>query len=173
MAQLEAAGRIKAVITQNIDGLHQTAGSKNVLELHGSNWRQYCTRCGARYGLEYILDDAHCPDGTIPICDRCGAIVRPDVVLYGEELNYDVIRASIKAIAAADMLIVGGTSLSVYPAAGLLSYFKGDALVLINKTETQADGKATLVIREPIIWVISMPIKRSSHHCRRSSQSLL
>ena len=150
LADLEKRGLLQAVVTQNIDGLHQAAGSKKVLELHGSNWRQYCLACGIRFSLEYILDAANCKDGVIPVCDQCGGMVRPDVVLYGEGLDDAVVRATARAIAAAELLIVGGTSLAVYPAAGLLRYFNGEVLVLINKSETPADRSAQLVIREPI-----------------------
>ena len=138
------------MITQNIDGLHQAAGSKNVLELHGSNWRQYCLDCGARYTLSYVLDTANHKDGGIPVCAKCGGVVRPDVVLYEEQLDGAVIQAAVEAISTAELLIVGGTSLGVYPAAGLLRYFSGDTLVLVNKSETPADRDAKLVIHEPI-----------------------
>ena len=154
LAALERAGLLSAVITQNIDGLHQAAGSQKVLELHGSNLRQYCVGCGARYGLDYILDPARC-EGPVPKCKECGDTVRPDVVLYGEALDEGVLRAAMSAIAAADCLIVGGTSLAVYPAAGLLRYFRGGALVLINRGETPYDGRADLVIRGGIGEVLS------------------
>ena len=150
LSELENRGLLQAVITQNIDGLHQAAGSKNVLELHGSNWRQVCLACGVRFSLEYILDAANCKDGVIPVCDQCGGMVRPDVVLYGEGLDDAVVSATAHAIADVELLIVGGTSLAVYPAAGLLRYFSGGTLVLINKSETPADRSAQLVIREPI-----------------------
>jgi len=155
LAKLEQNGLMQTVITQNIDGLHQSAGSRSVLELHGSNWRQYCMGCDARYDLAYILDAANCKDGVIPICMKCGSMVRPDVVLYGEGLDSTVVQAAMDAISAAELLIVGGTSLAVYPAAGLLEYFKGDTLVLVNKSETPADGSAQLVIHEAIGQVFS------------------
>lgn len=144
LAALETAGKLKAVVTQNIDGLHQKAGSRNVLELHGSVLRNYCTKCGRFYGVEAVADSYG-----IPYCE-CGGIIKPDVVLYEEGLDSDIINRSIKAISEADVLIVGGTSLNVYPAAGLIDYFRGRELVLINKTPTPADGRATLIIREPI-----------------------
>ena len=149
LAKLEEAGLLKTVITQNIDGLHQAAGSVNVIELHGSNHRQYCLNCGEKYSLDYILDPANCA-GDVPKCRICGGIVRPDVVLYEESLDNDIMNSAEKAITAAHCLIVGGTSLVVYPAASLLHYFKGDNLVLINKTATQYDSHAHLVIHEPI-----------------------
>jgi len=144
LAELEHAGKLSAVVTQNIDGLHQMAGSENVLELHGSVHRNYCTKCHKRYGLEYILNSTG-----VPRCD-CGGIVRPDVVLYEEPLDADVIDAAVRAISEADMLIVGGTSLAVYPAAGLIDYYDGDRLVLINKQATAYDGRADLRISGPI-----------------------
>lgn len=144
LSKLEQAGKLKAVITQNIDGLHQMAGSKNVLELHGSVHRNYCTKCGNFYDLEYILNSID-----VPKC-ICGGIVKPDVVLYEEPLDNEVIEASIDYISKADVLIVGGTSLSVYPAAGLINYFKGKHLVLINKTSTPYDRYAEIVINNSI-----------------------
>jgi len=155
LAELERRGLLKAVITQNIDGLHQAAGSKNVLELHGSNWRQFCMGCGGKRSLEYILDSANCRDGVIPICGKCGGTVRPDVVLYEESLDNKVVSAAVRAIESADLLIVGGTSLAVYPAAGLLRYFSGENLVLINKSETLYDSAAQLVINEAIGGVMN------------------
>lgn len=143
LAKLEAEGKLKAVITQNIDGLHQAAGSREVLELHGSVHRNYCTRCGKFYGLNEILDSKE-EDG-IPRCS-CGGIIKPDVVLYEESLDQDVLSRSVAHIAQADMLIVGGTSLTVYPAAGLIDYYRGSRMVLINKTVTAMDGRADLVI---------------------------
>ena len=150
LAKLEAEGLLRAIITQNIDGLHQNAGSRSVLELHGSNCRQYCMDCGRRYSLEYILLSENCRDEIVPFCAECGGVVRPDVVLYGESLNENVLDAAVHAIESADLLIVGGTSLMVYPAAGLLRHFRGENIVLINKSETQYDGQAQLVIRESI-----------------------
>ena len=144
LAELESAGKLTAVVTQNIDGLHQMAGSTNVLELHGSVHRNYCGNCHAFYDMEYI----RASEG-VPRC-LCGGLVKPDVVLYEEPLDSDVTDAAVKAIADADMMIVGGTSLAVYPAAGLLDYFNGDALVLINKTPTPYDRSAQLVINAPI-----------------------
>jgi len=145
LAELEKAGKLKAVVTQNIDGLHQKAGSKVVYELHGSVHRNYCTRCHAFYDGEYVRS----ADG-VPRCEKCGGIVKPDVVLYEEGLDSDTINGAVRAISEADVLIVGGTSLVVYPAAGLIHYFKGDKVVLINKGSTGMDTNADLVIREPI-----------------------
>ena len=144
LAELEEAGKLTAVITQNIDGLHQAAGSKNVLELHGSILRNYCMRCGKTYSAEYVKSS----DG-IPRCE-CGGIIRPDVVLYEEGLDSTIIQKSVRAISEADMLIIGGTSLVVYPAAGFVDYFRGKHLVLINKDATARDGGAELTINEPI-----------------------
>ena len=144
LAELEAAGKLKAVVTQNIDGLHQMAGSKNVLELHGSIHRNYCMRCGKAYGLEAVADAA-----VIPRCN-CGGIIKPDVVLYEEGLDQQVLSAAVNAIRHADMLIIGGTSLTVYPAAGLVDYYEGNKLVLINKSVTAKEAHANLVITEPI-----------------------
>jgi NAD-dependent deacetylase len=144
LAELEAAGKVKAVITQNIDGLHQKAGSKEVLELHGSIHRNYCQICGKEYGLDYILESE-----SIPRCE-CGGIVKPDVVLYEEPLNNAVLNFSVDYISQAETLIIGGTSLVVYPAAGLINYFNGQNLVLINKSETPYDDLATLVINDAI-----------------------
>ena len=155
LAELERNGPLRAVITQNVDGLHQAAGSRVVHELHGANGKQYCMACGASYDLDYILDPANCRDEVIPVCAKCGGIVRPDVVLYEEGLDSAVIGAAVEAIAAADLLIVGGTSLAVYPAAGLLQYFPGDQLVLVNKSETHADRHAKLVIHAAIGEVFS------------------
>ncbi len=154
LAKLEQIGLLRAIITQNIDGLHQAAGSKEVLELHGSNWRQYCVKCEARYSLDYILS----PDvirSDIPICKRCEGMVRPDVVLYEEGLDDAVVSAAIQVISEARLLLVGGTSLAVYPAAGLLRYFSGDHLALINNSETPYDNQAQMVIRGSIGKVMS------------------
>lgn len=145
LAELEQAGRLLAVVTQNIDGLHQMAGSRNVLELHGSVHRNICRNCGAVYDAEWVM-----MTNGIPHCDKCGGMVKPDVVLYEESLSEDVLTRSISAIASADLLIVGGTSLVVYPAAGLLRYFQGDSLVLINRDATQMDKMADLCIRDAI-----------------------
>lgn len=155
LAKLEKEGKLKAVITQNIDGLHQMAGSKNVFELHGSVLRNSCMKCSAHYDLEYMMDKAHCREKAgvlteIPICKSCGHTVKPDVVLYGEGLDDAVVNGAVSAISKADLLIVGGTSLVVYPAAGLINYFKGDNLVLINKSSTAYDKRATLAINAPI-----------------------
>lgn len=144
LAELEACGKLRAVITQNIDGLHQAAGSKNVLELHGSVHRNYCEKCGKFYDLDYILHS----EG-VPRCS-CGGKVKPDVVLYEEALDSDVLNRAVRAIAEADLLIVGGTSLNVYPAAGLINYYRGNQLVLMNKTAVAQDLSASLVITDPI-----------------------
>lgn len=153
LANLEKQGKLTGVVTQNIDGLHQLAGSKHVYELHGSVLRNYCVECGASYDLDYIMDDNHC-DGYVPKCENCGGIVKPDVVLYEEPLDETVINGAVNAIRNADTLIVGGTSLVVYPAAGLINYFNGKDLILINKSETQYDGRATLVINDSIGTVL-------------------
>ena len=145
LAKLEEMGKLKAVVTQNIDGLHQAAGSKNVYELHGSVLRNYCVRCHAFYDEKFILESKE-----VPTCTKCGGNVKPDVVLYEEGLDDNVIRGAIAAISKADTLIIGGTSLVVYPAAGLINYFRGKNLVLINKSSTSADNKADLVIHEAI-----------------------
>jgi len=144
LARLEERGKLKAVITQNIDGLHQQAGSKNVLELHGSVHRNYCMRCHKFYDLDYIISSED-----IPRCS-CGGIVKPDVVLYEESLDMELIDKAVSYIANADVLIVGGTSLSVYPAAGLIRYYRGSKLLLINKSSTQYDSRAYLLINESI-----------------------
>ena len=149
LAKLEKAGKLRAVITQNIDGLHQKAGSKNVMELHGSIHRNYCQICGKQYGLNHILES----DG-IPRCE-CGGVVKPDVVLYEEPLNNTIMNFSIDYISRAETLIIGGTSLVVYPAAGLINYFNGKNLVLINKSETPYDNLASLVINDAIGEVFS------------------
>ncbi len=150
LAELEEAGKLKAVITQNIDGLHQAAGSKNVLELHGSVHRNYCTKCGKFFDAQYVKD---C--GGVPHCDVCGGIIKPDVVLYEEGLDSTTLKDAIYYISHADMLIVGGTSLVVYPAAGLVDYYRGKRLVLINKSSTPMDRRADLVINAPIGEVFS------------------
>ena len=147
LAELEKIGKLTAVITQNIDGLHQAAGSINVYELHGSVHRNYCTGCNKFFSLDYIRQ-CNC----IPRCE-CGKIIKPDVVLYGEQLDSRVIEGAVRSIAGADLLIVGGTSLTVYPAAGFLKYYRGDCFVLINRDETHFDNNASLVIREPICKV--------------------
>ncbi|XBX07218.1 NAD-dependent protein deacylase [Enterocloster clostridioformis] len=144
LARLEERGKLKAVITQNIDGLHQMAGSKEVLELHGSVHRNYCTRCGQFYDLDYIVKS----DG-VPHCS-CGGVIKPDVVLYEEGLDNRTLQKSVDYIRNADILIIGGTSLVVYPAAGLIDYYRGNKLVLINKAATSRDSQADLVISDPI-----------------------
>jgi NAD-dependent deacetylase len=159
LAKLEKAGFLSVVVTQNIDGLHQAAGSINVVELHGSNYRQYCVGCGLKYGLTYILNPENC-DGYVPKCKKCSNIVRPDVVLYEEPLDSDVMQAATTAIAAADCLIIGGTSLMVYPAAGLIQHFTGKKLVLINKSKTPYDNHADVVIHENIGTVLSSVIEQ-------------
>ncbi len=150
LAELEMSGKLKAVITQNIDGLHQKAGSKNVFELHGTIMRNYCMRCKKEFDLKYMLGTTG-----IPKCDICGDIIKPDVVLYEEGLDNATVTGAINAIKNADLMIVGGTSLVVYPAAGLLDYFRGDKLVLINKGSTARDNMADLIIDEPIGQVLS------------------
>lgn len=149
LALLEKQKKLKAVVTQNIDGLHQMAGSKNVFELHGSVLRNNCMDCGEFYDLEYIMDPENCK-GSIPKCRKCGGTVKPDVVLYEEGLSEKVINGAVMAISEADTLIVGGTSLVVYPAAGLINYFRGKDLILINKQRTSHDRNASLVINQPI-----------------------
>ena len=144
LAQLEAEGHLRSVVTQNIDGLHQAAGSKRVLELHGSVHRNYCERCGRFYDAEYVKQA-----GGVPRCE-CGGLLKPDVVLYEEGLDDQTLLDSVHDIANADLLIVGGTSLVVYPAAGLINYYQGKRLVLINMSATSADKRANLVIRQPI-----------------------
>lgn len=144
LAEMENSGKLTAVITQNIDGLHQMAGSKNVLELHGSVHRNYCQKCGKFYDAKYVKES----EG-IPRCE-CGGIIKPDVVLYEEGLNGSTIQNSIRAIAKADMLIIGGTSLVVYPAASFIDYFRGKYLVVINKSGTSRDRQADLCIQESI-----------------------
>lgn len=150
LAKLEEMGKLKAIVTQNIDGLHQMAGSKDVFELHGSIHRNYCVKCHEFYDEKFILNS----DG-VPTCTKCGGSVKPDVVLYEEGLDDSVIRGAINAISKADTLIIGGTSLVVYPAAGLIDYFKGNNLILINKSSTSADSKADLVIHDSIGKVLS------------------
>lgn len=149
LAELEKRGKLKAVITQNIDGLHQAAGSENVIELHGSLLRNYCSRCGKKFPFEFVNDGQG-----VPRCD-CGGVVRPDIVFYEEQLDQDDIMSAIRYIREADMLIIGGTSLVVYPAAGLVDYYCGNKLVLINRSETSQDEYADLVIREKIGEVFS------------------
>lgn len=149
LVRLEQEGKLTAVVTQNIDGLHQLAGNKNVYELHGSVLRNYCMDCNAFYDLDYVMNPEHC-EGDIPKCETCGGVIKPDVVLYEEALDEDVISGAVNAISKADTLIVGGTSLVVYPAAGLINYFRGNNLILINKSQTQYDDRATLVVNDAI-----------------------
>lgn len=150
LAELEQQGKIKAVVTQNIDGLHQAAGSKNVFELHGSILRAYCSKCRTPFSADRMN---HCYG--VPHCSNCGGVIRPDIVLYEEPLDDTIMRGAINAISQADMLIVGGTSLNVYPAAGLINYYEGDKLVLINLSETDYDMYADLIIHEKIGEVFS------------------
>lgn len=149
LAKLEKMGKLKAVVTQNIDGLHQAAGSVNVYELHGSVLRNYCMKCHKSYDVGHIISS----DG-VPRCTECGDIVKPDVVLYEEGLDNSIISGAVNAIASADVLIIGGTSLVVYPAAGFIDYFSGRKLVLINKSETRADARADLIINDDIAKVM-------------------
>ncbi len=144
LAELERAGKLKAVVTQNIDGLHRSAGSKCVYELHGSVHRNYCLKCGKSYTAEFIANS-----GKTPYCE-CGGLIKPDVVLYGESLDDKTVTGALSAIEGCDTLIIGGTSLTVYPAASFVQYFHGNELVLINKTETPYDRKASLVIRNKV-----------------------
>ena len=154
LAQLEKAGKLTGVVTQNIDGLHQKAGSVHVMELHGSVHRNYCMRCGKFYDARFMLES----EG-IPTCS-CGGMIKPDVVLYEEGLDQNILRDAVKTISEADVMIVGGTSLAVYPAAGLLDYFRGDVLVLINKGATPRDNSADLLIQAPIGQVFSQIVVR-------------
>ena len=151
LAELEKQGKVSAVVTQNIDGLHQLAGSKTVFELHGSVLRNYCEKCHAFYDVDKVLES----EG-VPHCDKCGGRIKPDVVLYEEGLDENVINGAVNAIAQADTLIVGGTTLIVYPAAGLINYFRGNHLVLINKDRTAYDGRADLVINDSIGKVMKL-----------------
>ncbi len=155
LARLERAGKLKAVVTQNIDGLHQAAGSKLVYELHGSIHRNTCLGCGKHFPLEAIRSSAG-----IPRCDVCGGIIKPDVVLYGENLDDLTLRGSILRISGADMLLIGGTSLLVYPAAGLSDYFAGSRLCVINMSETRCDGRASLVVPYPIGQALGSAVDR-------------
>lgn len=155
LAKLEENKKLKAIITQNIDGLHQMAGSKNVYELHGSVHRNHCMKCNSFFDSNYVLNSKT----VIPICNSCGGIIKPDVVLYEESLDTNVLESSIKAISIADTLIVGGTSLVVYPAANLIKYFRGNNLVLINKSSTSYDNQANLVINDSIGKVLSTVCK--------------
>ena len=145
LAELEKQGKLRAIVTQNVDGLHHKAGSINVLELHGSRSRYYCMECGRNYPIDVVLEAVNTPK-----CAVCGGVIRPDVVLFEESLDQSVIDKSVDAISGAEVLIVGGTSLNVYPAAGLIRFYRGDKLVLINKSVTPFDGSASLVIRDAI-----------------------
>ncbi len=149
LAELEKAGKLTAVVTQNIDGLHQMAGSKRVYELHGSVHRNYCQKCGKNFDARFMLNSTG-----VPHCE-CGGLIKPDVVLYGESLDQNVINGAVRAIASCDMLIIGGTSLAVYPAAGLINYYRGNKLVIINLSATAADSSADLVIEGKIGEVLS------------------
>lgn len=150
LAEWEQQGKLKAVVTQNIDGLHQAAGSKVVYELHGSVHRNYCQKCGAFYDARYMLESTG-----IPRCEKCGGLIKPDVVLYEEGLDQATINGAVRAISQADVLIIGGTSLTVYPAAGLIDYYNGNKLVLINKSVTPMDNRADLLVQGPIGEIFS------------------
>ncbi|WP_333644157.1 NAD-dependent protein deacylase [Parolsenella catena] len=150
LAELERAGKLTAVVTQNIDGLHQAAGSKNVLELHGSVHRNICQRCGHVYSAEWIMAREHEDERGVPICPECGGPIKPDVVLYGEGLDNQVVSDAILAIREADMLIVGGTSLVVYPAAGLIDYFLGQELVVVNRDPIPVSSRASVIVQADI-----------------------
>lgn len=145
LAGWEKEGKLRAIVTQNIDGLHQAAGSRTVFELHGSVLRNYCEECGAFYGVDAIIKE-----GNVPKCSKCGGTIKPDVVLYEESLNQDIMSGAVKAISQADVLIIGGTSLAVYPAAGLIDYFRGTRLVVINREATGRDSQADLVVKGSI-----------------------
>ena len=151
LSKLEKQGKLKAVVTQNIDGLHQKAGSKEVYELHGSVYRNYCMNCKEFYPAEYIFNN----QDTVPKCQKCSGIIKPDVVLYEEGLDEEIVNKSIKAISEADVLIIAGTSLTVYPASGLINYFRGSKLVLINRDITPFDNRADIVIHESLGKVFS------------------
>lgn len=156
LAKLEEMGKLKAIVTQNIDGLHQAAGSKEVYEIHGTTARVHCQNCGKLYTSEYMLDRSHWkPDSCTPVCGECGGVLKPEVVLYEEALDDELMRKSIEAIANADTLIIGGTSLAVYPAAGFINFFSGKHLVLINKQETALDARADLIIHDSLGKVFS------------------
>lgn len=150
LAELEREGKLTAIVTQNIDGLHQAAGSKNVLELHGSVHRNVCRRCGKVYSAEWIMARVHEDERGVPVCPECGGPIKPDVVLYGESLDDRVVQESVRAIREADMLIVGGTSLVVYPAAGLVDYFLGQELVVVNRDPIPVGSRASVVIQADI-----------------------
>lgn len=150
LAELEKQGKLKAVITQNIDGLHQAAGSKEVLELHGNVHRNYCRKCRKLFNAEYILNSKG-----IPVCDVCGGQIKPDVVLYEEGLDQKTLNDAVHYISEADVLIIGGTSLAVYPAAGLIDYYEGNKLVLVNKSATPMDNRADLLVQGSIGEIFS------------------
>ena len=150
LAKMEEMGKLSAIVTQNIDGLHQAAGSKVVYELHGSVHRNYCQKCGAFYDARYMLESTG-----IPRCEKCGGLIKPDVVLYEEGLDQATINGAVHAISQADVLIIGGTSLTVYPAAGLIDYYNGNKLVLINKSVTPMDSRADLLVQGPIGEIFS------------------
>lgn len=150
LAQWEQEGKLRAVVTQNIDGLHQAAGSRTVYELHGSVHRNYCEKCGASYDARYILESSG-----VPVCEKCNGQIKPDVVLYEEGLDTATMQGAVRAIRDADILIVGGTSLTVYPAAGLIDYYNGNQLVLINKSVTPMDSRADLLLQGSIGEIFS------------------
>lgn len=154
LSELEEAGKLRAVVTQNIDGLHQMAGSKRVYELHGGVSRNFCMGCGEPHDLSYMMEEKK-KGNLLPKCRKCESLLKPDVVLYEEPLDDETVSEAIRAISEADMLIIGGTSLVVYPAAGLVSYYHGNRLVLINKSSTSQDANADLIIKEPIGEVLS------------------
>jgi len=153
LAELEKRGKLKIIITQNVDGLHQKAGTKNIIEIHGSTSRCFCEDCKTKYSLDYFLKATY-----LAKCEKCGGFIRPDIVMYGEKLNDSLLEEARNYVSNADLFIVGGTSLVVYPAAGLLRYYKGDKLVIINKTETKFDCKANLLFRDSIGKVLSSVI---------------
>lgn len=155
LAELEKRGILSAVVTQNIDGLHQAAGSKKVFELHGTVYKYHCSSCGREFSVEKVKE----LKGGVPRCEACGGIIKPDVVLYEEPLDESVITGAVTAIASADLMIIGGTSLAVYPAAGLLGYYRGRDIVLINRSETQYDSRASLVLRDKIGEVMQRAVE--------------
>lgn len=152
LSKLEKMGKLEAILTQNIDGLHQLAGSTNVLEIHGSIYKNYCLNCGKKFDLDYIINSYT----IVPKCDDCNGIIRPDVVLYEEQLNMDIWNKAIYYVSKADVFIIGGTSLVVYPAASLLEYYNGNKLILINKSSTPYDNKATFAIHDSLGKVFSL-----------------
>ena len=160
LAKLEDSGKLFAVVTQNVDGLHEKAGSKNVIHVHGSALKNYCVDCRIDYSEDYIINPVKNSDH-IPLCEKCNGIVRPDVVLYEESLDPNVISSAVDAIAKADMLIVGGTALVVYPAAGFINYFKGNPLALINKSATAYDNRADIIINDSIGKVLGTVVEQA------------